>query len=76
MCYLRHNLLPELCLRHFACAYRCADLAGAGVDATTGAITLPTPLHVQNGQPYCSPDCAVLYEQFYAVANCNLYANF
>jgi hypothetical protein len=31
----------------------CADLAGAGVDANTGAITLPTPL--MNGQPYCKP---------------------
>ena len=45
----------------------CADLAGAGVDAATGAITLPTPL--QNGLPYCSPDCAVLYEQFYAACH-------
>ena len=32
------------------------DPASGGIDESTGAITLPTPM--QAGQPYCSPECS------------------
>ena len=35
------------------------DPASGGMDESTGAITLPTPM--QAGQPYCSPECSSTY---------------